>query len=145
MTVNNRSNILNVSDMKKSICFIFTFTVIFFLAFLSEAKSQYKDGVVPDTSKVLAKMALSESLLFSNLSLQVDTAPESFEFLQTKTTRSLLLLGKIVLNNKTDAPHSFNNFYPETVSDYNSGLHLYNYYGEFPINKFQGNFPLLKN
>jgi len=133
MTVNNRSNILNVSDMKKSLCFLFTLTFIFFLVFLPEAKSQYKNEVLPDTSKILTDMAFSKSLLFSNLSLPVKTAPESFGFLETKTTRSLLLIGKIFLNNKSDAPHSFKSFYPESVSDYSSGFYFYKNYGEFPI------------
>ncbi len=120
--------------MKKSICFLFTFTIIFFLAFLPEAKSQYKSEVLPDNSKISPDLILSKSLLFPNLSLlPVNPAPDNFGFLETKTTRSLLLIGKIFLNYKAEVPPSFKSFYPESVSDYSSGFHFYKNYGEYPI------------
>lgn len=119
--------------MKKTSCFTVILTVIFFLAFSPEAKSQYRDGVVPDTSKFLTDQASTKSLLFSNLSLTGNSVSKNYDFFETRAASSVLLLGKIILNNNIDAPHSFKSFYPETVPDFTSGFHFYRQYNEFPI------------
>ncbi|HMB98613.1 MAG TPA: hypothetical protein VKM36_09035 [Balneolaceae bacterium] len=119
--------------MKTTSCFTVIFTVILLLAFIPEAKSQYKDGVVPDTSKFLTDQVSAESLLFSNLALPGNSVSKNYDFFETRATRSIFLLGKIILNNKIDAPHSFKSFYPETVTDFTSGFHFYRQHKEFPI------------
>jgi len=121
--------------MKKSFYFICTFIIIFFLIVLPEAKSQYKDGVIPDTSTVSIDMMSAKNLLFANVSLHENPNTKNIGLLGTRASSSVLLLGKIIINNKINVPHSFKSFYPETVSDFTSGFHFYRHYGEFPILK----------
>lgn len=118
--------------MKKSFYFTCTFTIVFFLLVLPEAKSQYADGVIPDSTKISTDLVPSKSLLFANLSMP-ENSVRNIGFLETRTSRSVFLLGKIFINNRTDAPHSFKSFYPETVTDFTSGFHFYRQYNEFPI------------
>lgn len=118
--------------MKTTTCLTVIFTVILLLAFIPEAKSQYADGVIPDTTKISTDLVPSKSLLFANLSIP-ESSVRNFGFLETRTSRSVLLLGKIFINNRTDAPHSFKSFYPETVTDFTSGFHFYRQHKEFPI------------